>query len=150
MEPIVYKPFRYCAFVGWLLIGIAAFVCLWSVFFVISAPLLIIPGILLLRKSKVTVILDDSGVRLLNEKNSPDRLIPWEDLPCYRLDNDIHGYDLLLLSRVPIPPKVAKSFAWIPRFSTKLWYNGVLVCPLYCVGNADAVRKFAWQKCIHK
>ena len=150
MDPIVYKPFRFYALTGWMFIGFAVLITLWSWFFVVAAPFLVIPALLLFRKNKVTVMLYDQGIRLLGEQTSGDRWIPWEDLPCCRLDHDLHGHDMLLLSLVPMPPKIARRFKVYSWFSTRLWYDGVLILPLYSVGNADAIRKFVRQKCIQK
>lgn len=148
MEPIIYRPYCGYRFAGWALIALVITLCF--VYLVFPSLIFVIPGILLIRYGKLTVILDDTGVRLLHEKSCPDRLIPWEQLSCYRLDNTPRGHDVLILSPIPMPPEVARRFAWRPNFSRKLWCDGVLVIPLSGMGNTEAVRKFAYQKCVNK
>ena len=44
MTQFVYKPFGFYQFLGWLLIGIAVFICLLSYYFILPGLLLLIPA----------------------------------------------------------------------------------------------------------
>lgn len=150
MEPIIYKPFCGYRGLGWTLIIVTFIFCLLSVIFFIPALLLLLLALFMLRASTVTVVLDDAGVRILHEKTCRDRFIPWEELRAYRLDSDPRGHDILILSPTPIPAEAAKWLISRRYLSTKLWFDGVLVLPLSGMESTEAVRKFAYQKCIHK
>ena len=150
MEPIIYKPFGAHRLIVWVLVVISLVPCFFSLIFILSAPLLLVLAFLIWKASKVTVMLDDAGARILHEKTCVDRFVPWEALQAYRLDNDLRGRDILVLSPTPMPEEAARWLINRRYLSAKLWFDGVLVLPLSGIGNAEAVRKLAYQKCIHK
>ena len=150
MESLIYKPFGIYCFWGYLLIGVSIVFCILSVFFILPAILMLGLGLFFLRAGRITVFIDDAGVHLQNEMTSPKRSIPWEELQAYQLRSDPSGHDILLLSPAPIPADAAKYLIERQYLSAKLWFDGVLVLPLSGKGNREAVRKFAYQMCIHK
>ena len=145
MEQIIYRPYGSYRFLAWMFICLTLILCLLSYYFILPALLLLIPTFFLFRAGKVMIILDKSGVRLLNEKTSPDRYISWKQLKCYQLTNNMRGYDVILLSSAPIPPSLAKKYANIGYYSTRLWFDSILIIPLFSAGNSDTVRKFIYQ-----
>ena len=150
MEPIIYKPYTGYRITSWALI-VFIFVGFLISHFIILPTLVLLPFIILLRLlSRVTLILDDNGIDLRHEFNGKDRFVPWDQLPYYRLDNNTRGTEVILLSPTPINPKVARRFAFRSSFSTRIWYNGVMVIPLSFWGNTDSIRNFIYQKTLHK
>ena len=91
------------------------------------------------------IIADKSGIQLLNEKTSSHRYLPWDQLKCYQLTNNLRGYDVILLSAVPLPKTLSKKYANLSGFSTRLWFDGILIIPLFSMGNSDMIRKFIYQ-----
>ena len=150
MTQFVYKPFGFYQFLGWLLIGIAVFICLLSYYFILPGLLLLIPAYFSFQAGKVTLLIDDVGIRLIREKSNPDRFIPWEQLRAYRLDSTIRGQDVILLSPVPLPPTSAKWYDNQACYPSRLWFSGILVIPLYSLQNTDSMRKFIYQKAEYK
>jgi len=142
MEQIVYRPYGSYRFLAWVFICLALILCLLSYYFILPALLLLIPAFFLFRASKVTIIIEESGIRLLQEKTSPDRYISWDHLKFYRLDNTQRGQDVILLSSSPLPPVLAKRYVSRHSLSFKLWFDGVLVIPLNSTQTSESVRKF--------
>ena len=145
MEEIVYRPFGFYRFLGLLLVGIAVFISLLSVYFILPGLLMLIPVFSLFRVSKVTVIASETGIRILHEKTCPDRYVPWDQLKSYQLNNSPRGQDVILLSSVPLPPMLAKKYAARVYLPPKLWFDGILVIPLNSTQKSDSLRKFIYQ-----
>ena len=145
MEQIVYRPYGYCRFLAWLFICLAIVICLLSYYFIPSALVMLIPVFFLSRAGKVIIIVDKSGIQLLNEKTCPSRYLSWDQLTYYQLTSNLRGHDLILLSANPISPGMAKVYTNRGYLSTRLWYDGVLVIPLYSMENSDTFRKFIYQ-----
>lgn len=145
MEQIVYRPYRSNCFLALLFIFLAIIFCILSYYFILPALLLLIPAFFLFRSSKVTIIIDESGIRLLQEKTSPDRYISWDQLMFYRLDNTPRGHDVILLSAAPLAPTLAKKYAARQALSTRLWFDGILIVPLDPWQNTNTVRKLIYQ-----
>lgn len=151
METIVYKPFAIYRFFGWLMIVLAVvLICTLHFIALFALPFPITFAVLFLHWGKVTVILGEEGIRLQHESTAPERFIPWEQLQYYRLDNNLRGLDVLILSSSAVTPEKAKTVIQSSEFSHRLWFDGVLVIPLHFSQKQDAVRKLAYQKCVHK
>lgn len=145
MEQIVHRPYGSYRFLAWVFICLAFILCLLSYYFILPALLLLIPAFFLFRAGKVMIIADKSGIQLLNEKTSSHRYLPWDQLKCYQLTNNLRGYDVILLSTVPLPKALSKKYANLSGFSTRLWFDGILIIPLFSMGNSDMIRKFIYQ-----
>ena len=145
MEQIIYRPYGSYRFLAWVFICLALILCLFSYYFILPALLLLIPAFFLFRAGKVMIIADKSGIQLLNEKTSSHRYLPWDQLKCYQLTNNLRGYDVILLSTVPLPKALSKKYANLSGFSTRLWFDGILIIPLFSMGNSDMIRKFIYQ-----
>ena len=150
MEPIVYRPYGFYRLLAWLVISLAIVICLLSYYFILPALFLLIPAFFLFRAGKVMIIADKTGIQLLNEKTCSHRYLPWDQLKCYQMTNNMRGHDVILLSTVPLPPSLAKRYANIGYYSTRLWVDNVLIIPLFSAGNTDIIRKFVYQMAEHK
>lgn len=151
MEPIVYKPFAIYRFFGWMMIVLAVIlICTLHFIALFALPFPITLAVFFLHWGKVTVILGEEGIRLQHESTAPERFIPWEQLQYYRMDNNLRGLDVLILSSSAVTPDRAKTAIRSSDFSHRLWFDGVLVIPLHFSQKQDAVRKLAYQKCVHK
>lgn len=145
MEQIVYRPYGYCRFLGWLFICLAIVICLLSYYFLLPALVLLIPIFFLFRAGRITITADQSGIQVLHERTDPNRYLSWTQLMYYHLTNNLRGHDVILLSANPLSPSMAKVYANRVYLSARLWYDGVLVIPLYSMGNSDTIRKFIYQ-----
>lgn len=145
MEQIIYRPYGSYRFLAWVFICLAIIICLLSYYFILPALFLLIPAFFLFRAGKVMIIADKSGIQLLNEKTSSHRDLPWDQLKCYQLTNNMRGHDVILLSPFPLPPSLAKRYANIGYCSTRLWFDSILIIPLFSAGNSDTLRKFIYQ-----
>ena len=145
MEQIVYRPYGSYRFLALVLICLAIIIFFLSYYFILPALLPLIPAFFLFRAGKVMIIADKSGIQLLNEKTSSHRYLPWDQLKCYQLTNNLRGYDVILLSTVPLPKTLSKKYANLSGFSTRLWFDGILIIPLFSMGNSDMIRKFIYQ-----
>ena len=145
MEQVIYRPYGSYRFLAWVFICLAIIIFLLSYYFILPALLPLIPAFFLFRAGKVMIIADKSGIQLLNEKTSSHRYLPWDQLKCYQLTNNLRGYDVILLSTVPLPKTLSKKYANLSGFSTRLWFDGILIIPLFSMGNSDMIRKFIYQ-----
>ena len=150
MEQITYRPYGYYRIFAWLHLGLAVVLCFISYYFILPGLLLLIPVFFLFRAGKVIIIADNAGVRLLNEKSCADRFLPWEQLGFYQLTNNLRGHDVILLSAEPLSPSTVRKYAIKSMHSTNLWFDGVLVIPLFALGNDDTLRKFIYQRSVQK
>jgi hypothetical protein len=145
MEQIIYRPYGSYRFLAWVFICLAIIIFLLSYYFILPALFLLIPAFFLFRAGKVIIIADKSGIQLFNEKTSSHRCLTWEQLKCYQLTNNMRGHDVILLSSVPLPTRLAKRYANIGYYSTRLWFDSILIIPLFCAENSDTLRKFIYQ-----
>ena len=156
MEKIIYKPFRtywivgilMCIFSTFLLVcaGVTLYICwYYALFLLLVTAVCFTFGIHLFRAAKVTVVLDDTGLQLNHPKTS-NKYIPWNNFKVFRLDNNLRGHDFVVLSPIRLTPNASRTLVNHSSFSTKLYYDGIVVIPMDPIQNTDAIIKFARQK----